>query len=70
LLRCPQCNKQPQNFADPSIGYIYGCCRMSLLTKFSMFQEIATDRWNRFVLKYRKRMDGSRRKSTKSTEEL
>jgi hypothetical protein len=35
-----------------------------------MFQEVAADRWNRLVLKYRAKMDGSRRKPTKSTEEL
>jgi hypothetical protein len=62
LLRCPRCNKQPQNHADPTIGYVYGCCRMTLLTKFSMFPEVAADRWNRLVFTYREKMDGLRRK--------
>jgi hypothetical protein len=63
LLRCPRCNKQPQNFADPAVGYTYGCCRFALLAKFSMFQEVAADRWNTLVLKYRENMDGTCRKS-------
>jgi hypothetical protein len=62
LLRCPRCNKEPKNHADPTIGYSYGCCRFALLTEFSIFQEVAADRWNTLVLKYREKMDGSRRK--------
>ena len=68
LLRCPRCNKLPHNHTDPNIGYIYGCCRFALQTKFSMFQEIATERWNRLVLKYREKMDSERQKSKKSNE--
>jgi hypothetical protein len=67
LLRCPRCNKQPKNHVDPTIGYAYGCCRFALLAKFSMFQKIAAERWNRLVLKYREKMD-SERKSKKSNE--
>ena len=71
LLRCPQCNKIPRNHTDPTIGYAYGCCRMALLTKFSMFQEIAAHRWNQLVLKYREKMDSIRRTpKDKSNEEL
>ena len=68
LLRCPRCKRLPQNHADPAFGYIYGCCRMALLTKFSMFQDIAADRWNVRVLKYREKMNGMRSKSNKTNE--
>jgi hypothetical protein len=68
LLRCPRCNKKPQNHADPAIGYAYGCCRMALLAKFSMFQEIAAERWNKLVLKYREKMESAKTKSRQETE--
>ena len=70
LSRCPRCNKLPQNHADPTIGYSYGCCRMALLTKFSMFSEIAAARWNQRVQKYRETMDDTCRKTKQSNEEL
>jgi len=70
LLRCPRCTKLPQNHADPTIGYTYGCCRFALLTKFSMFQDVATNRWNKLVLKYQEKMDDMRPKSKQSNEEL
>ena len=68
LLRCPRCNKLPTNHVDPNIGYAYGCCRFALLTKFSMFRDIAAERWNRLVLKYREKMGSERRQSKKSNE--
>ena len=70
LLRCPRCNKKPTNHTDPTIGTIYGCCRFALLTKFSMFQDVAAERWNKLVLKYREKMDAMRPKSKQSNEEL
>jgi len=70
ILRCPRCNKLPQNHTDPTIGYIYGCCRFALLTKFSMFQDVAVRRWNKLVLKYREKMDAMRSKAKQSNEEL
>ena len=70
LFRCPRCNKLPTNHTDPTIGYAYGCCRFALLTKFSMFQDVAADRWNKLVLKYREKMDSARPKSKQSREEL
>jgi hypothetical protein len=70
LLRCPRCKKLPQNHTDPTIGYIYGCCRVALLTKFSMFQDVAAARWNKRVLKYREQMDGMCHPSKESNEEL
>ena len=70
LSRCPRCNKLPKNHADPTIGYSYGCCRMALLTKFSMFPEIAAARWNKRVQKYRETMDENCRNTKPSNEEL
>ncbi|MCL2710698.1 MAG: hypothetical protein FWE95_07440 [Planctomycetaceae bacterium] len=70
LLRCPRCNKLPTNHTDPTIGYLYGCCRFALLTKFSMFQDVAAKRWNKLVLKYRERMEAMHPKSKQSNEEL
>ena len=70
LSRCPRCNKLPKNHTDPTIGYSYGCCRMALLTKFSMFPEIAAARWNKRVQKYRETMDDTCCKTKQSNEEL
>ena len=70
LSRCPRCNKLPNNHTDPTIGYSYGCCRMALLTKFSMFPEVAAARWNKRVQKYREQMDENCRKTNPSNEEV
>jgi len=42
---------------------------MALLTKFSMFQDVAADRWNIRVLKYREKMNGMRRTSKEESNE-
>jgi hypothetical protein len=68
LLRCPRCNKKPTNHTDPTVGTIYGCCRFALLTKFSMFHDVAAVRWNKLVLKYREKMDAMRPKSKRENE--
>ena len=54
LSRCPQCNQKPKNMANKNIGYRYGClCRVALAqAKFSIYQSIAADNWNRVVMKY------------------
>jgi len=42
---------------------------MALLTKFSMFQDVAADRWNIRVLKYREKMNGMCRTSKEESNE-
>ena len=58
LLRCPHCNKKPQNLSDENIGYKYGCpCKAVMVqAKFSFDQNIAADKWNRLVLKTQNKM--------------
>jgi late competence protein required for DNA uptake (superfamily II DNA/RNA helicase) len=68
--RCPRCRKQPKNIADKNIGFAFSClCRCSMLGRFSFYEEIATDDWNRLVLKMQKSMEHIiPRKRKKQTE--
>ena len=57
-LRCPRCRKLPKNLADPNIGFAFSClCRCAMLGRFSFYEEIATDDWNRLVLIQQKKME-------------
>jgi len=55
--RCPRCRKQPKNIADKNVGYTFSClCRCAMLGRFSFYEEVATDDWNRLVLEMQKSM--------------
>jgi len=51
IRRCPLCKRMPKNRADKNIGFVFSClCRCAMLGRFSFYEEIAIDDWNRLVL--------------------
>jgi len=48
----------PKNIADKNIGFAFSClCRCAMLGRFSFYEEIATDDWNRLVMIQLKKME-------------
>jgi len=57
-LRCPRCRRMPKNIADKNIGFAFSClCRCAMLGRFSFYEEIAADDWNRLVLIQQEKME-------------